>query len=140
MKKIYIARFALLGLTLFVFCLCIFNIPSSIAYASSIDEASQGPSTIEIQRDIQKKWAEVENLRSKYTSLWAESGEVIARLDEQIEDAKTTLHTAQEGSAQQLEAQTRLTELLAEKHIKVFVWCEKCKGIGTEIVHRIVDI
>jgi len=102
--------------------------------------AQDDGSTKEIQRAIQQNWAAVESLNSKYDATQNMSDREIARLGDQIEETKTIFITAPEGSAGQLNAQTRLIELLTDLHIEKFRRSEGCRGLAAQILGRILDI
>jgi len=101
---------------------------------------AQDGSTKEIQRAIQQNWAAVESLNSKYYATQDMSDREIVSLSDQIEETKTIFITAPEGTAAQLNAQTRLIELLTEQHIEKFRQSEECKGIAAQILGKILNV
>lgn len=100
-------------------------------------------STIETQRSMQnfqRNWAAVESSKSELDAINGQSKAELKDISNEIQAVQGTLLNAMPGSAEQLEAQTRMTELLAKKYINQYKRDEACKRICAEILGKIMDI
>ena len=102
--------------------------------------AASTPSTVEIQQDLQKHWSEVESLQSEYSAVKSKSALELSKINDQIEGLKRSLTTAPKGSAERLEAKTRLTELIAAKHIGEYEREQACKRIIGDILKSVLKV
>lgn len=102
--------------------------------------AASTSSTVEIQQDLQKHWSEVESLQSEYSAIKSKSAMELTRINNQIELLKRTVTTAPKGSAERLEARTRLTELISEKHIGEYEREQACKRIIADIITSVLKV
>ena len=102
--------------------------------------AASTPSTVEIQQDLQKHWSEVENLQSEYSAIKSKSAMELTRINNQIESLKRSVTTAPKGSAERLEARTRLTELITARHISEYEREQAYKRIIEDIITSVLKV
>jgi len=102
--------------------------------------AASTPSTVEIQQDLQKHWSEVEKLQSEYSAIKSKSAMELTRINNQIESLKRSVTTAPKGSAERLEARTRLTELITARHIGEYEREQACKRIIEDIITSVLKV
>ena len=102
--------------------------------------ASTHRSSLEVQRSIQANWSAVEASKSSLDAEMAATKENLATIEGEIAAVKGTLINASPGSAEQLEAKTRLVELLAAKHLAIYNRDKKVKKICADILGEVLQL
>ncbi len=105
-----------------------------------VAQATTQRSSLEVQRSIQANWSAVESSKSSLDAEMATAKENLASIEGEIAAVKGTLINASPSSAEQLDAKTRLVELLASKHLATYNRDQKIKQICADILGEVLEL
>lgn len=97
-------------------------------------------SNVELQQDIQAQWKELQGLQGELRNVDSLGAAESGALDEQIEATKLKIQTTPKTSAANLEARTRLTELLFNKSYSTIKRVQEKRKLVDQILQRIMKV